>query len=108
MVRVMVGIIMKPRATPPANPEKCFWGRTMSEYTAIPMTMEGTPLSTSAVKRTMLASVPPCPNSARKMPAAMPMGTPMALADSQQNGGADDGVGHAAAGFTNRLGKAFA
>jgi hypothetical protein len=45
----------------------------------MPITMEGTPLSTSAVKRTALASLVPRPNSARKMPPAMPMGTPIRL-----------------------------
>ena len=45
----------------------------------MPITMEGTPLSTSAVKRTALASLVPRPNSARKMPPAMPTGIPIRL-----------------------------
>ncbi len=31
VVRVMVGIIMMPRATPPESAEKCFCGTTISE-----------------------------------------------------------------------------
>lgn len=64
VVRVMVGTIMMPKATPPASAEKCFCGTTMSAYTAMPITIEGTPLSTSAVKRTILAKRLPRPNSA--------------------------------------------
>src|SRR5580698_10176387 len=45
----------------------------------MPITIEGTPFRTSAVNRTTLASVPPRPNSARKIPAAIPIGTPRAL-----------------------------
>jgi hypothetical protein len=40
-----------------------------------PITIDGTPFSTSAVNRTALASFVPRPNSARKIPPAMPTGT---------------------------------
>ena len=49
---------------PPESAEKCFCRRTTSAYTAMPITMEGMPLSTSAVKRMRLPKRPR-PNSAR-------------------------------------------
>ncbi len=51
VARVTVGTSMMPSATPPEKAEKCPCRRTMSAYTAMPTTMEGTPFSTSAVKR---------------------------------------------------------
>ncbi len=56
-MRVMIGIIMNPRATPPASALKCLTGRTTSAYAKIPMTMDGIPFRTSAVKRTAVASL---------------------------------------------------
>ena len=70
----------------------------------MPITMEGTPLSTSAVKRMALA----------RSGAAAELGEVDASGDADGNAheagkgeddsGADDGVGHAAALFTNRGG----
>ena len=57
VVRVMIGIIMNPRATPPASALKCLTGRTTSAYAKIPITIEGIPFRTSAVKRTAVASL---------------------------------------------------
>ena len=56
VVRVMIGIIMKPRARPPASAEKCLTGSTASPYAKMPMTIEGTPFRTSAVNRTSAAN----------------------------------------------------
>ena len=52
MVRAMIGIIMTPRAKPPAIAEKRRTGRTETLYAKIPMTIDGTPFSASAAKRT--------------------------------------------------------
>ena len=46
---------------------------------AMPITIDGTPFNTSAVNLTALASLVPRPNSARKMPPAIPTGTPIRL-----------------------------
>src|SRR5580658_571466 len=88
VVRHTVGIIMMPSATPPANAEKCprngrklTCGLTISAYAASPITIEGTPFSTSAVNRIAFASVVPRPNSARKIPPPIPIGMPIKLAN---------------------------
>ena len=52
VVRTTIGIISKPRATPPAMALKRFTGRTTMPYAKMPTTIDGTPLRTSAAKRT--------------------------------------------------------
>ena len=47
VVRATVGIIMIPRATPPANAEYPFVGTTIRAYTATPITIDGTPFKRS-------------------------------------------------------------
>jgi len=56
---------MIPSTTPPASAENPFSGATISAYTAIPITIEGTPFSTSAVNRTSVDSFVPRPYSER-------------------------------------------
>ena len=73
VVRVMMGIIMNPRASPPASAEKCFTGSTARPYAKMPMTIDGTPFSTSAVKRTSDANGF-FPYSDRYTPAITPTG----------------------------------
>ena len=67
--------------------------------------MEGTPLRTSAVKRTALASLVPRPNSARIDAAADADGNADQAGEAEKSDRADDGVGHAAAGLAYRLGN---
>ena len=52
VVRTTIGSMMTASATPPATAENRRMGRTTSVYAKIPMTIDGTPLSTSARKRT--------------------------------------------------------
>jgi hypothetical protein len=47
VLRTVMGITIMASATPPASVEKCFTGRTTSEYAKMPITIEGTPLSRS-------------------------------------------------------------
>ncbi|HWG53718.1 MAG TPA: hypothetical protein VN677_10525 [Gemmatimonadaceae bacterium] len=56
VVRVTMGIIMAPSATPPESAEKCPTGRTRNCQAKIPMTIDGRPFSTSDKKRTVVAS----------------------------------------------------
>ncbi len=64
VARARVGIMMIASATAPARPEKCPIGTTTSAYATMPTTIDGTPESTSAMKRTVLPTVP-SPFSAR-------------------------------------------
>jgi hypothetical protein len=52
VVLAMIGIIMIPRAIPPAIIVNCLNGSTAMPYTNTPITMDGTPLSVSAANRT--------------------------------------------------------
>ncbi len=51
VVRVTVGIIIAPSASAPASAEKWPIGTTTSSQAKIPITIEGSPFSTSARKR---------------------------------------------------------
>src|SRR5881394_1263281 len=74
-----MGIIRIARATAPATAEKRLVGLTMNVQPTMPMTIDGVPLSTSAMKRTSQPSRPE-PYSARYIPAPTPSGTPMIAA----------------------------
>ena len=76
VVRITIGTIRMARATEPANPEKCFWFATIQVQAKTPITMEGVPLSTSATKRVIVASLLPG-YSAENIPAPMPTGMPI-------------------------------
>ena len=78
-MRVTIGIIIAPSAIPPARAEKCFTGLTRSSHAKMPITIEGKPLSTSARKRTVVASIV-ARFSAKYSPAPTPTGKPTALA----------------------------
>src|SRR6478609_3571697 len=75
VVRVTVGNISTPSATPPANAEKCLACSTTNAYTKMPTVIDGTPDITSALKRTHFAKRD-SPNSAKYTPASTPGGMP--------------------------------
>ena len=64
VVRVMIGSIITPSASPPAAALNCLTGSTATPYTNTPTTIEGTPLSVSAAKRTAVASRVPANSAA--------------------------------------------
>src|SRR3954453_23167145 len=79
VVRTTIGIISSPSATPPAMALKRFTGSTTMPYAKMPTTIDGTPLSTSAAKRTTDENFVPG-YSERWMPQRQPTGTANAAA----------------------------
>ena len=98
VVRMTIGIISTASATLPASPEKCFWVATIQVQAKTPTTIDGVPFSTSATKRLtdgnlaprVLGAVDPGADAERQAHQA---------ASANDDQGADDGVGHAAAGL---------
>src|SRR5438552_1412091 len=76
VVRASIGIIIIASATLPASAEYPWVARTMNVHATMPTTIDGVPLSTSAMNRTTKPSRPD-PYSARNSPAATPIGTPI-------------------------------
>jgi hypothetical protein len=76
VVRRINGIMINPSASPPAYAEKLLNATRSARKRPTPQMMDGTPLSTSAMKRST-AFTRAVPYSARKTPPSTPTGIPM-------------------------------